>query len=91
MQLLWTGPQVPSGPHILFTMPVLSTGHGAWATWPALVTFQATVEESSGQVVSPSGEQYQAGLSNHSLARAFPWAEPRAGSAAWPSSSTYPG
>lgn len=56
MQLLWGGPQTPSGPQALFTMPVLFTGQGACATWPALVTFQATTEESSGQVVSPSEE-----------------------------------
>lgn len=56
MQLLWMGPQVPSGPHVLFTMPILFTGQGACATWPALVTFQATAEASSGQTVSPSEE-----------------------------------
>lgn len=84
MQLLWTGPQVPSGPQVLFTIPVLFTGHGACATWPALVTFQAIAEGSSGQVVSPSEEGYQGGLSNHSLAQACPWAETHAGSGAWP-------
>lgn len=54
VQLLWMGPQTPSGPQGLFTVPVLFPGHWACTTWPALVTFQVTVEESSGQVVSPS-------------------------------------
>lgn len=51
MQLLWVGPQAPLGPQVLFAMPILFMGHGACATWPALVTFQAIREESSGQVV----------------------------------------
>ena len=29
VQLLWMGPQTPSGPQGLFTVPVLSPGHGA--------------------------------------------------------------
>lgn len=66
VQLLWMGPQTPSGPQGLFTVPVLSPGHGACATWPALVTFQATVEESSGQVVSPSENDIREGLAAHS-------------------------
>lgn len=69
MQLLWMGPQVPSGPQALVTMPVLFTEHGACATWPALVTFQAIAEESSGQIVSPSEGGYQRGLSSRSLAQ----------------------
>lgn len=52
VQLLWVGPQAPLGPQVLFAMPILFMGHGACATWPALVTFQAIREESSGQVVS---------------------------------------
>lgn len=56
VQLLWMGPQTPSDPQVLFTMPVLFTGQGACATWPALVTFQAKTVESLGQVVSPSEE-----------------------------------
>lgn len=56
VQLLWMGPQAPSGPQVLFTTPVLFTGQGACAIWPALVTFQAMTAESSGQVVSPSEE-----------------------------------
>ena len=66
VQLLWMGPQTPSGPQGLFTMPVLSPEHEACATWPALVTFQATVEESSGQVVSPSKNDIREGLAAHS-------------------------
>lgn len=54
VQLFWMGPQMPSDPQSLFTTPLLFTGHGACATKPALVTFQATTEKSSGQVVSPS-------------------------------------
>lgn len=84
MQLLWMGPQTPSGPQVLFTRPVLFTGQGACATWPALVTFQATTAESSGQVVSPSEEGYQGELSNRSLAPGSPWAETHAGSGTRP-------
>jgi hypothetical protein len=56
VQSFWTGPQTPLGPQGLFITPFLFLGHGAWATWPALVTFQALTEKSSGQVVSPSEE-----------------------------------
>lgn len=56
----------PTGP-LYCARPV--PGHGACATWPALVTFQATVEESSGQVVSPSENDIR-GLSSAS-AQAF--------------------
>lgn len=54
VQLFWTGPQMPSDAQSLFIMPLLFRGHGACATKPALVTFQATTSKSSGQVVSPS-------------------------------------
>lgn len=57
VQLSWTGPQMPLDPQSLFTTPVLFIGHGACAMKPALVTFQATTEKSSGQVVSPSEEE----------------------------------
>lgn len=56
VQLLWTGPQTPSAAQNLLTMPLLLSGHGACATWPALVTFQVSTEVSSGQVMSPSEE-----------------------------------
>lgn len=82
MQPLWMGPQTPSGPQALFTMPVLFPGHGACATWPALVTFQATAEASSGQVASPS--------ENTRLVQPVPllWVETRAGCGIWPCRQT---
>lgn len=66
MQLLWMGPQPPSGLQGLFTMPLLFPGHGACATWPALVTFQAIVEESSGRLLSPSENDTREGSATQS-------------------------
>ena len=60
------GPPDPLRPTGPITMPLLFPGHGAWATWPALVTFQATAEESSGQVVSPSENDTREGSATQS-------------------------
>ena len=76
MQLLRTGSHAPSGPQVRSTKPVLFAGHGACATWPALVTFEVTAEESSGLVVSPSEEGHQRGLATTVQPQPFPGQKP---------------